>query len=76
MCVRLGGLISSTVDTASFEWALNAWIQAAWTQSTATLRQTWHKVFNYKLFQPAMLRAKTGGLLIVAKQTYQPFSAE
>ena len=41
-CVYVvGGRISSTVDTASFEWALNAWIQAAWTQSTAILRQTW-----------------------------------
>ena len=77
-CVYVvGGLISSTVDTASFEGALHAWIQAALTQSTVTLRQTWREVFNHKLFQPDMLQAKKGGLLIgVIKQTYQPSSAE
>ena len=36
-CVYVvGGLISSTVDTPTFEWALHTWIRAAWTQSKAT----------------------------------------
>ena len=76
-CVYVVGvLISPTVDTASFEWVLHAWIQAAWTQSTVTLRKNGRKIFNHKLFPPAMLRAKKGGLLIGVKQTYQPSSAK
>ena len=72
-CVYVvGSLISSTVHTTSFEWAFQAWIQAAWAQSTATLRQTWHKVFNHMSISYG--ESKKGGLLIDVKQTYQPSS--